>query len=183
MMIVFWAGLLAYGSTALEDVGQADFAVTVALKKAHQPWWSIFVKGIGANFMVCIGIWQATCAEETAGKILALFFPVSAFVIMGFDHAIANQFLIPVGMMYGADISIYHLIFKALLPATLGNIVGGGFFVGAIYWYVFDSMTSGIQVFSRIRHGWERHHPHIAWQHTKNTGDSQFAMERSQASV
>jgi len=56
--------------------------VAVALKKAHQPWWSIFAKGIGANFMVCIGIWQATCAEETAGKILALFFPVTAFVIM-----------------------------------------------------------------------------------------------------
>jgi formate/nitrite transporter FocA (FNT family) len=80
------------------------------------------------------------CAEEVAGKILALWFPISAFVIMGFDHCVANQFLIPVGMMLGADISIKELLFEALLPATLGNIVGGGILVGAIYWYVYDTM-------------------------------------------
>jgi formate/nitrite transporter FocA (FNT family) len=54
--------------------------------------------------------------------------------MMGFDHCIANQFLIPVGMMYGADITISHLLFKALLPATLGNIVGGGLLMGTVYW-------------------------------------------------
>jgi len=77
-----WASVLAYGSNSLEDVGAEELAVHVALKKAYQPWWSIFAKGIAANFAVCIGIWQATCAEETAGKILALFFPVAGFVIM-----------------------------------------------------------------------------------------------------
>ena len=77
-----WAAVLAYASDALEDLGQKEFAIAVALKKANQPWWNIFFKGIGANFMVCVGIWQATCAEETAGKILALFFPISGFVIM-----------------------------------------------------------------------------------------------------
>ena len=153
-----WSLILSYGSTALQDVGAEELAVHVALKKANQPWWSIFAKGIGANFCVCVGVWQATCAEETAGKILALWFPVTGFVIMGFDHAIANQFLIPTGMLYGADISVFHLFFKALLPATLGNIVGGGIFVGAVYWYVFDSMTSGIQLFSRIRFGWQKPH-------------------------
>ena len=151
-----WASALAYSSGALEDLGQADLAIKVALKKANQPWINIFLKGIGANFMVCLGIWQATCAEEVAGKILALWFPISAFILMGFDHVIANQFLIPVGMMYGADISISHLLFRALLPATLGNIVGGGIFVGAVYWYVFDSMASSIQIFSRIGAGWSR---------------------------
>jgi len=49
--------------------------------------WNIFFKGIGANFMVCVGIWQATCAEETAGKVLALFFPIAGFVIMVSKHA------------------------------------------------------------------------------------------------
>jgi hypothetical protein len=70
---------------------------------------------------------------------------------MGFDHCIANQFFIPLGMMYGADISFSHCLFHALLPATLGNIVGGGVLVGAVYWYVFDSMTSSIRLFDRIR--------------------------------
>jgi formate/nitrite transporter FocA (FNT family) len=98
------------------------------------------LKGIGANFMVCVGVWQAMCAEEVAGKILALWFPISAFVIMGFEHCVANQFMIPIGMMLGADISIKELLLEALLPATLGNIVGGGILVGGIYWYVYDSM-------------------------------------------
>lgn len=60
-------------------------------------------------------------------------------------------------MMFGADISICHLFINALLPATLGNIVGGGFFVGAVYWYVFDSMTSSIQVFAQLRRALGKH--------------------------
>ena len=84
-------------------------------------------------------------------------------LVQGFDHAIANQFLIPTGMLYGADISVYHLFFKALLPATLGNIVGGGIFVGAVYWYVFDSMTSGIQLVARISQWRQKQHPLISF--------------------
>jgi hypothetical protein len=56
-------------------------------------------------------------------------------------------------MMLGADISISHLFFRALLPATLGNLVGGGFVIGAVYWYVFDSMETMIHFRERIRHG------------------------------
>jgi len=151
---LLWAVLLAYASNSLEDLGRADLVVKIALKKANQPWVHIFLKGIGANFMVCVGVWQATCAEEVAGKILALWFPISAFVMMGFDHVVANQFLIPVGMMYGADISISHLLFKALLPASLGNIVGGGLCVGAVYWYVYDTMTGEKKFIARIKDGW-----------------------------
>jgi len=151
---LLWAVLLAYASNSLEDLGRADLVVKIALKKANQPWAHIFLKGIGANFMVCVGVWQATCAEEVAGKILALWFPISAFVMMGFDHVVANQFLIPAGMMYGADISISHLLFKALLPASLGNIVGGGLCVGAVYWYVYDTMTGEKKFIARIKDGW-----------------------------
>lgn len=152
-----WAALLGYCSDALTDVGQADFAIAVARKKAFQPWVNIFLKGIGANFMVCIGVWQATCAEEVAGKILAIWFPIAGFVLMGFDHCIANQFLIPLGMMMGAkDISVVRLLFQALLPATLGNVIGGGILVGAVYWYVFDSMESFNGYREKIRQTWNR---------------------------
>lgn len=150
---LFWAVVLAYASDSLNDLGRADYAIQVALKKGTAPWLSIFLKGIGANFMVCVGVWQATCAEEVSGKILALWFPICAFVMLGFDHCIANQFLIPVGMMLGADISVFDMLFNALLPATLGNIVGGGILVGAVYWYVYDSMASSKQLLVGIREG------------------------------
>jgi formate/nitrite transporter len=147
---LFWAALFAYASGALQDAGQVELAITIAEKKAHQPWGQIFLKGVGANFMVCIGVWQAICAEEVAGKVLAIWFPIAAFVMMGFDHCIANQFLIPIGMMYGADVSVGGL-FWALLPATIGNAVGGGLMVGAVYWYVYDSMASSKQLLTRVR--------------------------------
>jgi formate/nitrite transporter len=149
-----WAFVLGYCSDALADLGKVDFSIAVALKKNRQSWLGTFLKGIGANFMVCLGVWQATCAQEVAGKILALWFPVAGFVIMGFDHCIADQFLVPMGMMLGADVSIFDLFFGILAPATLGNIVGGGIFVGAVYWYVFDSMESFNAIRVRIRQGW-----------------------------
>jgi formate/nitrite transporter len=89
-----WAYFMVYLPDSLEDLGKNEYAIKVALAKANQPWGAIFLKGIGANFMVCLGVWQFTCAEEVAGKVLALFFPISGFVIMGFDHCIANQFFI-----------------------------------------------------------------------------------------
>ena len=148
---LFWAYFMAYLSDAIDDDGQHDFAIQVAYKKVHQTWGQILFKGIGANLMVCVSVWQATCAEEVSGKVLALWFPVTGFVLMGFDHVIANQFLIPLGMMLGADISFYTLFVEALLPATIGNVIGGGIFVGAIYWYVFDSMNTTKSVMGRLR--------------------------------
>lgn len=137
-----WAYFMGYLSDALDDAGRHDFAIQVAYKKVHQKWGQILLKGVGANLMVCLSVWQATCAEEVAGKVLALWFPVTGFVLMGFDHVVANQFLIPLGMMLGADISVKTLLLEALLPATIGNAIGGGLCCGAVYWYVFDSMNT-----------------------------------------
>lgn len=68
-----WAYFIAYLSGSLEDAGQKEFAIQVSLKKANQPWGHIVLKGIGANFMVCLGVWQATCAEEVAGTCSVLY--------------------------------------------------------------------------------------------------------------
>lgn len=145
-----WAYIMAYVSDALVDSHAAELAIKVAEKKALNELHHIFIKAIGANFMVCVAVWQGTCAEEVAGKVLALWFPTASFVMMGFDHVVANMFLIPIGMMLGADVSVGRL-FAALAMATLGNIVGGGLMVGAVYWYVFDSMASFGGLTSRIR--------------------------------
>jgi formate/nitrite transporter len=149
---LFWAGAIAYGSDSIKDLGRTELAITVALKKVHQSFLHIFLKAIGANFMVCLGVWQATCAEEVAGKILALWFPIAGFVMLGFEHSIANQFFLPLGAMLGGDIGAGELV-AALAAATLGNAIGGGVMVGAVYWYVYDSMAQDKRMFSRIRDG------------------------------
>ena len=77
------------------------------------------------------------CATETPGRILGLFLPVAGFVAMGYEHSVANMFFIPVGMMLGADISVAELLWRNLLPATLGNIAGGALFVGALHAYLW----------------------------------------------
>ncbi|CAB9499473.1 Probable formate transporter [Seminavis robusta] len=145
-----WAYFLSYLSDALVDSHANELAIQVAEKKALNSMGSIFLKAIGANFMVCVAVWQGTCAEEVAGKVLALWFPTAAFVMMGFDHVVANMYLIPVGMMLGADVSFGRMV-AALAMATLGNAIGGGIFVGGIYWYVFDSMASFGGLTARIR--------------------------------
>jgi formate transporter len=146
-----WAAFMGYLSDAIVDSHAQELAIAVAEKKALNGMGSIFLKAIGANFLVCVAVWQGTCAEEVAGKVLALWFPTAAFVMMGFDHCVANMFLIPMGMMLGANVTVGRFV-AALLMATLGNVVGGGFFVGFIYWYVFDSMSSFGELSARIRH-------------------------------
>lgn len=126
-----WAFVMGYLSNALVDSGAQELTIKVAEKKALNEMYSIFIKSIGANFMVCVAVWQGTCAQEVAGKILALWFPTASFVLMGFDHVVANMFLLPIGMMLGANISVGRM-FAALFMATLGNIIGGGIFVGAV---------------------------------------------------
>lgn len=140
--VLCWAAFLTMWSGQLENAGQVDYAIYVAEQKALKPWHEIFLRGIGANFLICLAVWQATTANEVAGKILAIWFPVMAFVIIGFDHCVANMYFITLGMWYGAEVSVVQLLFLALLPATLGNMIGGGFGLGLVYWYLDDSFAS-----------------------------------------
>jgi formate/nitrite transporter len=148
---LFWSGFLTYFAGQLEFVEQVDFAVEFAEHKADQAWHRIFLKEIGANFLICLAVWQFTTAGTVAGKILGIWFPVTTFVICGFDHCIANMYFLPVGMYYGADITIVQLLFLLLLPATLGNMIGGGIGMGGVYWYLYDSMASRANLDSKVR--------------------------------
>lgn len=117
--------------TGLVDADPFHSAIIdIAQKKTSQSFGVIFLKGIGANWLVCLAVWLGLTARDAAGRLLALWWPVMAFVVMGFEHSIANMFYIPLGMMQGANISLYNLFIDNLLPATLGNIIGGAFFVG-----------------------------------------------------
>merc|ERR1712194_703171 len=84
------------------------------------------------------------------GKVLTLWWPTASFILLGFSHCVANMYLIPMGMMLGANIGVGRML-TSILMATLVNVVGGGFFVGAVYWYVFDSLASTTLFRSRIQ--------------------------------
>lgn len=131
------AYLFAYQTGILSSGPWLEAAQKIGINKTSHHFWETFVKGIGANWLVCMAVWAAYAAKDVTGKILALWFPVMCFVAFGFEHSIANMFFIPTSMMLGADISMYQFLVVNLLPATLGNIVGGVVFVALPYWFMF----------------------------------------------
>jgi len=87
-------------------------------------WGVLFLKAIPANTLVCMSVVLGMAARDSAGKIMALYFPVILFVVSGFEHCVANMFFVSVGLMYGAPTTIGRLWFNQS-AAALGNAVGG----------------------------------------------------------
>jgi formate/nitrite transporter FocA (FNT family) len=73
------------------------------------------------------------------GKMTAVWFPISAFVALGLDHSVANMFIIPLGILRGAKITVAEMFVKNLIPVTLGNVVGGALCVMAPFGINFGS--------------------------------------------
>lgn len=134
-LMVAW--LLAYQTGTLTRDPWKEYAMQLAMHKTHAGFWVVFVKGIGANLMVCLAVWMATAAKDITGKALVIWMPVMAFVAMGWEHSIANMFFIPLGMMLGAPITPAAFIFNNLVPATLGNMVGGLALVALPYFIIW----------------------------------------------
>lgn len=111
--------------------------------------------GIMCNALVCLAVWLCFSARTTTDKIIAIIFPITAFVAAGFEHSIANMYFIPAGLLLkefaspefwqlvevGAanfdQLNWSNFVINNLLPVTIGNIIGGGFFVGMIYWFIY----------------------------------------------
>lgn len=150
--LFFYSGLWKTGDGAL---GAA--AVKIAYSKVNLTFSEALWRGIGCNWLVCLAVWMAMAARQTIGKIFAIFFPIMAFVALGFEHCIANMYFIPTGILFvqklqlpiaaGIDTGIVnwgYFLWKNLLPVTVGNIIGGTVFVGMSYWgaYLRPSKTS-----------------------------------------
>jgi formate/nitrite transporter len=127
---------LAYTSTTLA-AGPA--AAAIATAKCSLPWNVAFVRGLLCNWLVCMAVYMASGCSSLIGKMTAVYFPISAFVALGLDHSIANMFIIPLGMLRGAEITISQFLFKNLIPVTLGNIVGGALCVMAPFGTTFGN--------------------------------------------
>lgn len=118
------------GLTANEPYHTA--IISIAQSKAALPVTTAFVKGIAANWCVCLAVWLCLMVESLPAKFLACWIPVGAFVALGYEHSIANMFFIPAGMLEGADIDMAAL-FHNLIPVTIGNIAGGALLVGILF--------------------------------------------------
>ena len=147
--LVFLSGQYLSG-----DGETTKVALTLALSKATLPIEQAFFLGILCNVLVCLAVWLSFGARTLSDKVLAVIFPVSAFVAAGFEHSVANMYIIPLGLfikawapaalwsLIGSDISRYEALtwsrfLVSLAPVTIGNIVGGGGLVGAVYWFIY----------------------------------------------
>ena len=132
------AYFMAHKTGIIASAPYADYLNALALGKLKYPFGTVFLKGIGANALVCLGTWMGYAGKDVLSKSFGIWVPVMLFVTLGYEHSIANMFFIPAAIYNGADISWCHFIFDNLVPATLGNIVGGAVFVGMIYGYIYN---------------------------------------------
>jgi formate/nitrite transporter len=110
---------------------------SIGASKVGLTFGAAFFRGIGCNWLVCLALWLAVSSEDVAGKILGIWFPIMAFVSIGFEHSVANMFFIPASIFAAHNVTWGQFFLANLLPVTLGNIVGGSFFVGGLYWFVY----------------------------------------------
>ncbi|KGF04761.1 formate/nitrite transporter family protein [Anaerococcus lactolyticus] len=138
----FFADGLVGVRTILIAKGKIDFSFGQAL-----------VLGLLGNFLVCLGVWMSLGAKSYGSKVISAFFPISVFVLSGFEHSIANMYYLPAGILaknfpdlasktgLGLEtlksLNISNMVFKNLFPVTLGNIIGGTIFIGTLYFLAY----------------------------------------------
>lgn len=133
----FVAYLMAYQTGLLTPEPWHSYLHHYAEAKVNQDFWVVFWKGIGANWLVCLGTWMGVAGKDVMSKSIGIWLPVMLFVTLGYEHSIANMFFIPAAIYSGADILWSDFIIHNLVPATIGNILGGAGLVGCAYWYVY----------------------------------------------
>lgn len=124
--------------------------LSIANAKTGLGFWSAIGLGIMCNLLVCLAVWMSFSARTTAGKILAIIPPITAFVAAGFEHSVANMYFVPIGLFIKwtnpdfvskagefGNLNLGNFLVKNLLPVTIGNLIGGALFVGAMYWFIY----------------------------------------------
>ena len=124
--------------------------LTIALNKSGFSFSQALSLGILCNILVCLAVWLAYTGQNTSDKILAIVFPITMFIAAGFEHSVANMYLVPAGLLLkvfdpafvsSLDVPLQNLtwgnfLLNNLLPVTIGNMIGGGLFVGTVYFLV-----------------------------------------------
>ena len=128
-------------------------ALNLAQHKVGLDFVQAVALGILCNALVCLAVWLAMAARTVTDKILAVVFPIAAFVAAGFEHCVANMYFIPIGLLIKTDpaflarvgggpdayaaLTWHGFLLRNLLPVTLGNVIGGGGLVGLMYWFIY----------------------------------------------
>jgi formate/nitrite transporter len=155
---IIWLGNLAGALTlvfmvflshhwAMNDGAVGNAVIELAVSKLTPDGLTIFVKGVLCNLLVCLAMWMSYAGRTVTDKMIGLVLPVTAFIAAGFEHCIANMYLLPLAWVLvttghvpaGLDVTAVTLgaIGHNLVYATLGNIVGGAGFVGLVYWAIY----------------------------------------------
>jgi formate transporter len=150
-LLMFLSGQYTFGSSAI-----GLNILNIADTKANLDFVQAIVLGILCNALVCLAVWLTFSTRTTTDKILAILFPITAFVAAGFEHSVANMYFIPVGLFVksGAPAEFWSQIGKTaadysgltwqrffinnLIPVTIGNIIGGTVMVGVVYWLIYS---------------------------------------------
>jgi formate/nitrite transporter len=163
---VWYAYLMAYGPFSTWDAAGAATvtafgtrAIAIAVAKTSYVgtagMWSAFLKAIGCNWLVNLGIMLGICADDLIGKFFGIWFPIMAFVSSGFEHSIANMYFIPAGILtqgliidttkWNLGLNWVSMWTSNLIIVTIGNIVGALFFVAVIYWVAFRKEIAALK--------------------------------------
>jgi formate transporter len=146
-LIVYWSGHPEMNGGAVS----AQY-ITIAAAKCSMPFWEAFFKGVLCNFLVCMAMWMAMAGRSVTDKVLAIVFPISAFVAAGFEHSIANMYLIPLAMLLrdglalpvaGSEAIGWAGFARNLVPVILGNLVGGSVLVALVYHVIYRRGSRG----------------------------------------
>lgn len=121
--------------------------IDIARHKLDDSFLQAFISGIGCNWLVALAVWMSYGAEDIGGKILAIWFPTMAFVAIGFQHVVANMFVIPAAIFAGHFSWLEYV--QNFVPVWLGNMTGGAIFVGGIYWLAYVRQSAGKAAFTR----------------------------------
>lgn len=142
--IVYFANFIGAAATAwlvhlsgilmIDSGAVADTALNIVKNKIELDFVEAFSRGLLCNALVCLAVWLCYAAHHVSGKILAIIFPITAFVALGFEHSVANMYFIPLAMFHGGmEITLVDFM-RNLIPVTIGNILGGSVFVALVYW-------------------------------------------------
>jgi formate transporter len=129
------------GYTGLLAGGTAALAGKLAAYKCSYTFGQTLVKAIMCNWLVCMGVWLSTSAKDLTGKMVGVWFPISMFVATGFEHSIANFFVLPAGFLAGAPVSMADILFKNFIPVCIGNALAGSIIVAGGFALMFGKLS------------------------------------------
>jgi formate transporter len=138
--------LLVYfsGHTHMNGGAIGATVLKIALNKQNLVWYEAFFRGVLCNVLVCMAVWMAMAGRSVMDKVIAIIFPITAFVAAGFEHSIANMYFMQLALIIqyaepataGNVLSVAGM-FGNLVPVILGNLVGGSVFVGLVYHLIY----------------------------------------------